>query len=131
MGVCPRARSGCGQEGSSEGAHRHESECNDAAAQDQQESASAPVGDAGTPTARRDPRQEIRALRERNYAAAHRLAARHALDPFLRSVEIGLGFFIEPPEPSAVPTESKEAATLPGDGLVLNGIRSGSGGCCV
>jgi ParB family protein of integrating conjugative element (PFGI_1 class) len=94
-------------------------------AHDHHESASTPVGDASAPTARRDPRQEVRALRDRNYAAAHRLAAGHALDPFLRSVEIGLGFFIEAPEPSAVPTQSKDAATLPGEGLVLNGIRSG------
>jgi ParB family protein of integrating conjugative element (PFGI_1 class) len=94
-------------------------------ARDQPDVVSTPVADTGPEAAREDPHQAIRMLRERNYAAARRLAARHALDPFLRSVEIGRGFFIEPPEPSAVRVESKDTATAPGQGLVLNGIHSG------
>jgi hypothetical protein len=63
-------------------------------------------------------------LRESNYLAARDLARNHDLDQFVRSVDTGFGFFVEAPEPSAVPPEAKDDPTGPGQGLVLSGVRS-------
>jgi ParB family protein of integrating conjugative element (PFGI_1 class) len=64
-------------------------------------------------------------LRESNYLAAQELAAGHELDQFVKPVDTGFGFFVEAPEPSMVSPEAKDRATRPGQGLALNGVRSG------
>lgn len=80
--------------------------------------AAAPAMSVGAPL---EPSQ----LRQSNYLAAQRLAASHGLDEFVKSADVGFGFFIEAPEPSAVKPESKDRAVGPGEGLVLSGIQSG------
>jgi len=64
-------------------------------------------------------------LRESNFLAARRLAANHELDHYIRPAASGLGFFVEAPEPSAVAPEERDRPVGPGQGLVLNGLRSG------
>jgi ParB family protein of integrating conjugative element (PFGI_1 class) len=71
-----------------------------------------------------DDRFDPAQFRQAIYMAARDLAAHYQLGELLRSVEIGFGFFIEAPEASAVPEESKHRATGPGEGLALEGVRS-------
>lgn len=63
-------------------------------------------------------------LREGNYLAARELAAAHGLDQFVMPIDMGFGFFIEAPEPSAVPPEDKDKPIGREQGLVLSGVRS-------
>ena len=62
-------------------------------------------------------------LRAETHAAAETLTARHGLQPYLQRVSVGLGFFVEPPAPPAVPSAAS-ARPAPAQGLVLNGLPS-------
>jgi ParB family protein of integrating conjugative element (PFGI_1 class) len=86
---------------------------------------SLPAHDTDATTQSEISRPDPGQLREANYLAAQELAAGHELDQFVKPVDTGFGFFIEAPEPSMVSPEAKDRATGPGQGLALNGVRSG------
>lgn len=62
-------------------------------------------------------------LRADVFAAAEQLATPYGIDPYLRPVNVGFGFFLEPPEPAAEAVEGR-VVSAPGEGLVLSGLRS-------
>lgn len=69
-------------------------------------------------------RAEVPRLREVAHAAARALAAHCELGALVREAPVGFGFFVEAPEPSAVPADAKDRPTGPGRGLALTGLRS-------
>jgi len=70
------------------------------------------------------PREDAARLREANYLAARELAAKHALAEYLKPLESGFGFYVEAPEPAAVPPNAEDRPTGPAEGLVLADARS-------